>query len=61
MYSRGILGSCFWKMFLRPVRMMREEGEPSLVTTTKRMISARSSAMAGRSRRTCITVSSALC
>lgn len=33
--------------------MMRDEGEPSFVTTVKRMMLARSSARAGRSRRTC--------
>lgn len=49
MYSRGIFGNCFWKIFLSPVRMIIDAGEASFVTTTKRITPARSSAIAGRS------------
>lgn len=36
-------------MFLRPVSRMSDAGVPSLVTVVKRMMSSRSSEMAGRS------------
>jgi hypothetical protein len=50
MYSLGILGSCLWKIFLRPVRMIEVmmDGMDE-VTGTKRMIPSLSSNCAGLS------------
>ena len=52
MYSRGILGSCFWNRDLSPVSKIEDLGEPSLLTTSNLIIPACSSSTAGRSRLT---------
>lgn len=47
MYSRGILGSCFWNRFFMPVSRIMESREPSLVNTRNSINPCRSSITAG--------------
>jgi len=46
MYSRGILGNCFWNIFFRPVKMIIFSLELSLLTTRNSIIPSRSSVTA---------------